>query len=76
MTPALHVTPHVKGGWRVTMSGSARAIYVCSTKADAVKHGRALAKRDVAPLFIHRCDGTIQTKVQPSQSRQALKSQC
>lgn len=49
------------GKWAVKSEGSSRANGPwCATKLEAVRHARALAKRDKVRLVIHGRDGRIQ----------------
>ena len=57
-----HVVPGPKGGWSVKKGGSTRASKTFATKAEAVKHGRAVSKNQGTEFYIHRRDGTIQRK--------------
>jgi hypothetical protein len=54
-----HVVPQDKG-WAVKKQNAARASSTHDTKAEAVKAGRAVAKRNEGSLRIHKKDGTIQ----------------
>jgi len=57
-----HVTPSEKG-WIVKKEGAQRASSVHTTKAEAVKISRALARtKPNGTLVIHGKDGTIQSK--------------
>lgn len=54
-----HVLKSISGGWGVQRTGAERAVKVFDSQQRAIELGRALAKRDGAPLYIHRADGTI-----------------
>ena len=57
-----HVVPSMSGGWAVRNSGSFRASRVFDTQSEAVAFGRQVAKMEATELFIHRRDGTIQSR--------------
>lgn len=58
-----HVVPSVKeGGWAVKKSGSTKASKSFPKKADAIKFGRELSKKEHSELYIHKKDGTIQNR--------------
>jgi hypothetical protein len=54
-----HVLKSISGGWGVQKSDAARASKIFDNKNLAVEHGRALAKREGTPFYIHREDGSI-----------------
>jgi hypothetical protein len=56
-----HVIP-TPGGWAVRSTGSERASRVFATREDAVEHATQLAKKDKAELYVHKTDGTIQSR--------------
>ena len=56
------MVPNPRGGWSVQQTGAGRATKVFDTQAEAVKHGRAIAKKEKAEFYIHRSDGTIREK--------------
>lgn len=58
----VHVVPGKTGGWAVKKAGNERASEVSPTKAEAVKVGRGIAKKEHSELVVHRGDGTIQSK--------------
>jgi hypothetical protein len=62
MSKGRHVVPSPSGGWSVRASGAARATKTFPTQADAIHHGKTLAKKDKGELFIHRADGTIRER--------------
>lgn len=62
MSKGRHVVPSPSGGWSVRASGAARATKTFTTQADAIQHGKALARKDKGELFIHRADGTIRER--------------
>jgi hypothetical protein len=61
-TVSKHVVPSPSGGWALKNAGSSRASKTFDTQAEAVKHGRDVAKKDGAELYIHGRDGTIKNK--------------
>jgi hypothetical protein len=62
MTKGKHVVPSPSGGWSVRTSGASRASKTFDTQAAAIKHGKALAKKEHTELYIHRSDGTIRER--------------
>jgi UDP-N-acetylenolpyruvoylglucosamine reductase len=57
-----HVVPGTTGGWAVKNAGASRASKVFDTQAEAVKYGRAAAKKTHSELFVHGRDGTIKER--------------
>jgi hypothetical protein len=57
-----HVVPSMSGGWAVRNSGSIRASRLFDTQSEAVEFGRLAAKKEATELFIHRRDGTVQSR--------------
>jgi hypothetical protein len=57
-----HVIPAKDGGWSVKKGGGERASRSFDNKEDAVKYGRALSRNAGSEFFIHKKDGTIQSK--------------
>ncbi len=57
-----HVVPSISGGWAVRNSGSIRASRLFDTQTEAVEFGRKAAKKEATELFIHRRDGTVQSR--------------
>ena len=57
-----HVVPSMSGGWAVRNSGSIRASRLFDTQTEAVEFGRKAAKKEATVLFIHRRDGTVQSR--------------
>jgi hypothetical protein len=57
-----HVVPSMSGGWAVRNSGSIRASRLFDTQSEAVEFGRKAAKKEATELFIHRRDGTVQSR--------------
>jgi len=57
-----HVVPSMSGGWAVRNSDSFRASRVFDTRSEAVAFGRQVAKKEATELFIHRRDGTVQSR--------------
>jgi hypothetical protein len=57
-----HVVRDLKGGWRVIRGGAQRASKHFDTQAEAVAWGRELSRNQGSELYIHRQDGTIQSK--------------
>ena len=55
----IHVVPHPKG-WATKKEGAERAGGVYDTKATALDHGRAQARREHVELVIHGRKGRIQ----------------
>lgn len=56
-----HVVPR-SGGWAVRRTGATRASRVFDSKAKAVEYGRNLARKERGELYVHRSDGTIQSR--------------
>ena len=59
MSKGQHVIRAVGGGWSVRTTGAAKASKTFPTQEAAIVHGRALAQKNGAELYIHRADGTI-----------------
>ena len=58
-----HVVPSIQtGGWTVQKSGSERASRSFDRKEDAIKYGRILSRKEKTELYIHKRNGTIQTR--------------
>jgi len=57
-----HVVKNPSGGWAVKKGGSSKATKVHNTQRDAIDHGREIAKRQEAELYIHGQDGKIRQK--------------
>jgi hypothetical protein len=57
-----HVVPSMSGGWAVRNSGSIRASRLFDTQSEAVEFGRKAAKKEATEIFIHRRDGTVQSR--------------
>jgi hypothetical protein len=57
-----HVAPSTSGGWMVKKSGSSRATRTFETQAEAIRYGRALAKKERTELYVHGRDGLIKDK--------------
>ena len=58
-----HVTPDSDKGWKMKKEGASRASDYFGKKADAVDHGKALAKKGgEGQIMIHKKDGTFQTE--------------
>jgi len=57
-----HVVPSKDGGWNVTKGGAERASKHFPDKETAVRYGREVSENQGSELYIHRRDGTIQTK--------------
>ena len=57
-----HVVPNGKGQWSVKKSGSIKATKTFTTKLEAEIYGRSIAKNQKSELYIHKTDGTIQTR--------------
>jgi len=55
-----HVVPAKQGGWNVKKGGATKATVHTSTKAEAEKIAKELAKKQKAELVIHGKDGKIQ----------------
>jgi hypothetical protein len=55
----IHVVPH-KNGWAIKKEGSERASLIASTKKEAEKEGRQMARMLESELIIHGKDGSIQ----------------
>jgi len=57
-----HVVPSTDGGWSVRKGGALRASRHFEKKDDAVHWGRQTSKRDGSDLYVHKKDGTIESK--------------
>lgn len=58
-----HVVPSKKnGGWAVRKADATRASGSFATKAEAVRYGQELSRREKSELYIHKKDGTIQDR--------------
>lgn len=55
------VTVH-PNGWAVKREGSERATQTFSTQAEAIAHGRALAKKDKVEFILQGRDGQIRER--------------
>ncbi len=56
-----HVVPHGKG-WAVRGEGNKKVTVITSTKKEADKVGRDIARNQQSELFIHGRDGKIQDR--------------
>lgn len=56
-----HVVP-TENGWGVKGEGNSKLTKETSTKAEALKVGREIAKNQGSELFIHGRDGKIQDR--------------
>jgi hypothetical protein len=56
---ALHVTPALKGGWKVRRTGAKRALHRFTDEAAAIEFARSLAQQEHSVLFVQRRDGTV-----------------
>jgi Uncharacterized protein conserved in bacteria (DUF2188) len=65
-----HVIPNPGGGWSVRREGAERASSVFDRKADALVHGRQLARSSRTELIEHGRDGRIRETT--SRSRDSL----
>jgi hypothetical protein len=61
MAKKIFVSPSGKN-WKVKLAKNDRASYVFDTKAEAMKKGIEMAKKNNAELFIQKRDGTIGEK--------------
>ena len=61
-TKSHHVLPDSRGGWKVKKEGAERASRVFDKKEDAVKCGREMSKSHRTDLYVHRRDGTVESK--------------
>lgn len=57
-----HVVRNPEGGWAVKKGGSTRATKVHQTQAEAIEHGRTIAKSQKAEFYVHDRDGRIREK--------------
>lgn len=48
--------------WAVVSAGASRASRVFDEKKEAVKFAREFAKKESGELYVHRKDGTIETR--------------
>jgi len=56
------VSPHPEGGWQVKKAGATKAYRRFRTQKDAVKLGRAMAKKASSELVIQNTKGQIREK--------------
>jgi hypothetical protein len=61
-TNSHHVVPAPKGGWNVIKSGAERASKHFKVKKDAEEWARQVSINQQSALYIHKRDGTIQSK--------------
>ena len=54
------VMPHSSGGWQVKRDGDTCASHRTDTKAEAVKEGRQISKKQGTEFQIHGKNGVIQ----------------
>jgi hypothetical protein len=59
---AYHVVPAPQGGWSVKKNGADRASRHFDKKEDAVKWAKETVKARSASIYVHRRDGTVQSK--------------
>jgi hypothetical protein len=57
-----HVVPAKNGGWNVKKGGAEKASKHFDDKKGAVAYGREVSKNQGSELYIHKKDGTIQSK--------------
>jgi hypothetical protein len=62
MAKTHHVVPAKDGGWNVKKGGADKASKHFEDKKDAVDFGREVSKNQRSELYIHKKDGTIQSK--------------
>lgn len=54
-----HIQP-AQSGWKVIRSGAARASKIYSRKDLAIRHGRALARKNRVRVVVHNRDGSLE----------------
>jgi hypothetical protein len=57
-----HISPDSRGSWKVKKEGAERASRVFDKKEDAIRHGREMSKSHGIDLYVHRRDGTVESK--------------
>lgn len=57
-----HVVPAKDGGWNVKKGGAEKASKHFDVKKEAVEYGREVSKKQGSEFYIHKKDGTIQSK--------------
>lgn len=57
-----HVVKNPKGGWSVKKGGALRATKTFDTQKEAISYARELSKNQGSELYVHKRDGTIQSK--------------
>ncbi len=57
-----HVVPDPKGGWSVKKGGATRASKHFDSKQEAINWGRDLSRKQRSEFFVHKKDGTVQTR--------------
>jgi hypothetical protein len=50
------------GSWAVRRAGAERATRLFATQGEAVKHARVIARKEHTALYVHKKDGTVQSK--------------
>jgi|WetSurMetagenome_2_1015567.scaffolds.fasta_scaffold1595441_1 hypothetical protein len=63
MTRTYHVVPSVQGKWSVLKGGSDRAIRNFSNEYTAIEYAKKIADKEAVPLYLHRKDGSVVTKI-------------
>ncbi len=57
-----HVVKNPNGGWSVKRGGALRATKTFDTQKEAISYARELSKNQGSELYVHKRDGTIQSK--------------
>lgn len=57
-----HIIRNPDGGWAVKKGGSTRATKIHNTQAEAITHGRRIARSQKTELYIHDRGGKVREK--------------
>jgi len=69
-----HVIPHPKDGWGIYLDKSDKSIKNFTTKDEALKEARTLAKNNDGELVIHGMDGKVlQSSGSPKDDKKEVK---
>jgi hypothetical protein len=67
--PIAHVHIGINGRWGFRMHGARRYLRRFDTRSEAVRYGRAVAKRKGLLLVIHTTDGEVHSEIKPPKIR-------
>jgi hypothetical protein len=60
-----HVLINIGGRWGFWKPPAKRNSKLFASRRDAVRYGRAMARRDGITVYIHNTDGTVHSVVEP-----------